>query len=1181
MNSGRRKHASSLCEQNPEFAAFAEIAELVDAQLADGREPDVDSIARRFPEFDDQVRQLVPALRALHDLGHSASTAPVQVASALGTLGDFQIIRELGRGGMGVVYEATQISLGRRVALKVLPFAAVLDKRQLQRFKNEAQAAAVLKHPHIVGVHCVGCERGVHFYAMELVEGHSLAEMLMQLRRREELAPGPSRTVYPVSSVGLNSDESAPELAVDTDPIAAFSTEENTHSPGYFRSIALLGVQAAEALEYAHQLGIVHRDIKPSNLLIEPGGHLWITDFGLAQVQSENNLTITGDVLGTLRYMSPEQASGRRAVLDHRTDIFSLGATLYELATLRPAFAEQNRAALLNEILSSQPPAPRQIHPAVPKDLETIILKSLAREPVDRYDSAGEMAQDLNRFLRGEPIHATPPTWLERMTRWSVRHKTFVAASLVILVLTSLGLAVGALLIAREQTATLAAYESEAQQRRRAEENLRLALDALDKVYLEVADQRLLQKAELTDEDRDFLEGALGFYEKFTQQNEADPAVALETAKAHRRVGTIHLRLGNFDAARESLRRALEMTAKPAQQDPHGVWRRARADTHLALGAVYRDSGRLADAETQLREAVRLGGPDGWSGPDDVESRSAYVKYLGSLAALLGDNHRFAAAHEVYQQALEVAEPLAARQQPDPVDVEHLAKLHGNRGILWTRGEQYAPAELALRRALEIQQELLGAHPEDRYREHLAVIRNSLGWLMMSTERHAEAEPHFRRALAVHRQMAARQPLVPEKQSMVGGALNNLTMALQEQGRHAEAVEMLREAIEFQSAAIAVNPQRTRYHDFLVNHYWNLAEVLEALGETAETMQARRDGVAAARELGRLVPDNAEYQRKLADALDRLAGSLQEVSQIDDALEALREALDLFDALAEQQPGDVELLEERVVGRLNLGRLLRRSARHDEAAAALAAAALAAGSQLAQELIAARPGNPAMQEYAAAIDTLWGSSLRTLGRADEARAACLRARDMWRRLAEHADEVDEYGELAGQAEHELGHLFADADEYGPAVEALARSVELLPGPDARGAVKCFSWVRLECPDETYRDVDWALREAEQGVQDEPDSADWQTLLGVALYHQNRYAEAVAALEHARSLAPPAGEWDDGFSLLYLAMGHARLGHAERAADWFEQAETWAAEHKAAGNKPFERRREEARRMVEK
>jgi serine/threonine protein kinase len=237
-------------------------------------------------------------------------------------LGDYHLVREVGRGGMGVVYEAMQLSLDRRVALKVLPFAAVLDAKQLQRFKNEAQAAACLHHPNIVPVYGLGCERAVHFYAMQFIDGQTVAQVIADLTKQDR----------------QGQREAGTGAVAPTPPVAASVTYRSTTSPAFFRTVANLGVQAAAALDHAHQFGVVHRDIKPANLLVDATGNLWITDFGLAQCRNQAGLTMTGDLLGTVGYMSPEQASGDGIVVDQRTDIYSLGVTLYELVTLHRAF---------------------------------------------------------------------------------------------------------------------------------------------------------------------------------------------------------------------------------------------------------------------------------------------------------------------------------------------------------------------------------------------------------------------------------------------------------------------------------------------------------------------------------------------------------------------------------------------------------------------------------------------------------------------------------------------------------------------------------------------------------------------------------------------------------------------------------------------------------------------------
>jgi eukaryotic-like serine/threonine-protein kinase len=403
-------------------------------------------------------------------------------------LGDYQLVREIDHGGMGVVYEAVQISLHRRVALKILPLANMLDPRQLQRFRNEATAAASLDHPHIVTVFSVGFDQGVHFIAMQYIEGRTLAQLIEQRREMSDpqaMAATPAQAgeetenTLPLPSEDLASPEPAAtgrqeapavpavprELesqrleipdgaagplengdrrstgkeqnqvsAQDDGSQSPFFRKLTTRGGDFFRLVAELGMQAAEALEHAHQLGVVHRDVKPSNMLVNAAGHLWITDFGVAMTQNDTGLTASGSLPGTVRYMSPEQAQGDRRMLDFHTDIYSLGATLYELLTLEPVIRATDRTAMLDEIQHQEPRPPRQLERTIPYDLETIVLRALAKRPLERYATAGELAADLRRFACGEPILARRPTRWQRCSHWCRRHRVWVTSALIALV---------------------------------------------------------------------------------------------------------------------------------------------------------------------------------------------------------------------------------------------------------------------------------------------------------------------------------------------------------------------------------------------------------------------------------------------------------------------------------------------------------------------------------------------------------------------------------------------------------------------------------------------------------------------------------------------------------------------------------------------------------------------------
>lgn len=466
---------------------------------------------------------------------HSALPAP-RSALGLGRLGDFRLLREIGRGGMGVVYEAEQESLGRRVALKILPFAAAVDPRQLQRFKNEATAAAHLRHENIVPVYAVGCERGVHYYAMQFVEGQSLAALVAELR-------------LPLA------EPAEPTPTGSTLPVARLATERTSGGREHFDWVAGLGRQAALALEHAHQTGIVHRDVKPGNLLLDPHGQLWVTDFGLAQVTGDSGLTATGEMLGTLRYASPEQALGRRGVVDHRSDVYSLGATLYELLTLRPPFDGRDRHELLRQIAEAAPPAPRSITPAIPVALETIVLKALRKDPPDRYATAQELANDLQRFIDRRPVLARRPGFTERFRMWARRHPAVPIVCAGVLLLVTAGSLLSAALIGAEQERTRAAqrraedaYQRERQRAEEAETRFVLARRAVDELF-RVSEEELADRPGMETLRRRLLRSALAYYQEFLAERRDDPAARAELLETTRRVEKILADLGALRAA--------------------------------------------------------------------------------------------------------------------------------------------------------------------------------------------------------------------------------------------------------------------------------------------------------------------------------------------------------------------------------------------------------------------------------------------------------------------------------------------------------------------------------------------------------------------------------------------------------------------------------------------------------
>jgi WD40 repeat protein/serine/threonine protein kinase/Tfp pilus assembly protein PilF len=411
-----------MTESASKFEPVEQLAEEFLARYRQGERPALSEYTRKYPEFADLIREYFPAMVIMEEFGSVAREGGGASTTAQKTriperLGDYRILREMGRGGMGIVYEAIQETLGRHVALKVLPFHGLMDRLHLERFRREARAAARLHHTNIVPVFGVGEQEGVHYYAMQFIQGQGLGQVLQEVRRlRERVGAGTrSGDQAPAQSVEQKAVEKGPDT-LSSGSEAELSTQVGDR---YFHSVAAIGLQVAEALNYAHGQGIVHRDIKPSNLLLDTAGRVWITDFGLAKVEDWEDLTHTGDVVGTLRYMAPERLQGKSAP---HSDIYGLGITLYELLTLRPAFEDVNRTRLMERIAHEEPPRLRKLDRRIPPDLETVVLKASAKEASRRYPTAAALAEDLRRFLADRPVRARRTPLGERAWRWCRRN---------------------------------------------------------------------------------------------------------------------------------------------------------------------------------------------------------------------------------------------------------------------------------------------------------------------------------------------------------------------------------------------------------------------------------------------------------------------------------------------------------------------------------------------------------------------------------------------------------------------------------------------------------------------------------------------------------------------------------------------------------------------------------------
>jgi len=888
LEQGRAPQLDELTAAHPHLASllpeYLEGVRLIHDALA--KEPpaadphgEVDQLAER-EELAKECELTPPAPHVLPEKSEAGDPPTA------GQIGDYELVRELGRGGMGIVYEARQISLNRRVALKMLPFAAVLDERQIARFRTEAQAAAGLHHPHIVPVFAVGQERGVHFYAMQFVDGQSLGQAIKELRAAG-MTPGNSSAATPAAapstatSSAANSHSATTADALATGPL---STVGSIREAAYFRHVARLGAEAAEALEHAHQFGVVHRDIKPSNLVIDQAGKLWVTDFGLARVQSDMSVTMPGDVIGTLRYMSPEQARGRGDLVDGRTDVYALGATLYELVCLEPAHQGDDQQSLLEWINSAPLAPPRRLNSAVPVDLETIILRAMQHERDDRYTTAGQMADDLRRYLAGKPTLARRPGVVERAGRWLARRRKMAVAAGAMLALLAVVSTISAVWIAsasRQMSAALAASEIN---RQRAEAHYQQARQAVDHFAADVAD-RLAEVPGAEQLTHELLIDTLGYYRAFLESAKADTTLEHDLAAAHFKSGAIVLRLGNLEEARNHFAQsvaAVEQTLQSTSDSSPNVAKQQEM-LALALGAQARAEGQLGQydaAERNFASSIRISKLLLNQQPQSILRLRGLAETLANQGAMWRRaGNRDAAATRIRQSIDQLQ--IAYEMDAHSVETMHqLAVAHNNLSDA-LRGRDAPAAFAASRKAVATMSQLAADQPSiDSYQADLAMTRNNLAALEAADGNWPAAAAGYGQAVEEISMLLRRQPLVPRYrkelaitqsnlgmalartdqpqasdrafsqgkqtldglirdfpervayQSSLAALLNNQGVAQRDAGRIEQAVATFAAAVERQEQTCASPAPSARQLAMLAKQYRNYAELLRAIGAT-------------------------------------------------------------------------------------------------------------------------------------------------------------------------------------------------------------------------------------------------------------------------------------------------------------------------------------------------------------
>jgi tetratricopeptide (TPR) repeat protein len=1005
------------------------------------------------------LRTASSADRLVSDFGEEGSTSAV--------LGDFRIVRELGRGGMGVVYEAHQHSLNRRVALKVLLAGRFAPADDLRRFRTEAEAAAQLDHPNIVPIHEVGEHAGLPFFSMALLGGGSLADRIF--------GPG---SCDPSSTIGARPSPITPPEA------------------------ARLVATIARAVHHAHQRGILHRDLKPSNILLDADGEPHITDFGLARrVAVDSSLTHSGDLLGSPAYMAPEQAAGEKRAVTIATDVYGLGAILYTVLTGKPPFSGESVLETVALVQETPPTPPSRIVPKLNRDLETVCLKCLEKAPHQRYASAEALADDLERWLRGESIAAAPPSRWHRFRGYARRHRVILTTTTLVTLALIAGTSVSvwqAVVARRARTDAVTQLD----RARNAEAGALVQRDearqAVDDMYSEVAMRWMEQRAALEPIQQRFLQKALDYYQRFAGEKSTDPKGRFKTAQAYHRLAGIQEKLGRHSEAEASYRRAVGMLQDLVAGQPLAVEYRgelAGSQTDLGdllkqlgrtdegavliragialfeklavempsapgyhaglataqdgLGRLLRDTGYPVEAEQSYRAAIAAWRKLTAGEASAADYRSGLAMSQGNLGNALADRDRLTDAEEAYRQSIALGDKLAADFPFTSEYRDDLANRYQGLAMLLFRAKHYGKAEQALLRAIKLYEKLAADSPSvPEYRGQLAKSYNHLGGIRMA-DNPAEAIGEFRRAIEVYSKLAADFPAVPGYQCDLAMAQGNLCTNLMKTGHQAEAQQLCRQSITLVEKLVAKSPAETRYANDLALHYASLGNELIATGDRVEAEQALQRAIALHEKLVLAAPDVLEFQSELAWTYTVLGTLLTKSGRPPEAESALRRAIAIFEKAVSESPSVPDYQSGLASASSHLAILLQSAGRVSE-------------SDFAQAMASAEK----LAEAEAQNDLAWTLSTRLdhKHRPGDLQLALRLAK----RAVEQEPRTGAFWYTLGVAEHRAG-------AWDKAIEALSRSMELTSGGSAG------DWLFLAMAHAKKRDIKKARSWYDKGV----------------------------------------------------------------------------------------------------